>query len=88
MPFTEEEIEDLFTYHAPRGDQPARYQAIRVAARAFANILIKNTKPSADQTTAIRKLRECVMTANASIALEKPTGDSGEFATPRPQKVF
>jgi hypothetical protein len=71
MPFTPEEIRDIFTYHAPHGDQQARYQAIREAAGKFALILVANTKPSADQTAAIRLLREAVMTANASIALEK-----------------
>jgi hypothetical protein len=71
MPFTKDEIIDIFSYHSPKGDQPARYEAIRGAARAFALILIEHTRPSADQSAAIRLLRECVMTANASIALEK-----------------
>ena len=65
-----EEIDDIFSYHAPKGDQPARYEAIRSAAKAFALVLLANTPKSADQTAAIRKLRECVMTANAAIALE------------------
>lgn len=72
MPFTPEEIDDIFTYHAPKGDQPQRYQSIREGARVFAQILVLNTKPSADQSAAVRLLRESVMTANASIALEKP----------------
>ena len=73
MAITKEEIKELFTYHAPNLDmaQPQRYERIRAAAREFALVLIDNTQPSADQTAAIRKLRECVMTANASIALEK-----------------
>lgn len=71
MAFTEEEIKDIFTYHAPHGNQQERYQSIREAAFVFAMILVTNSKPSADQTAAIRKLRECVMTVNASIALEK-----------------
>lgn len=71
MPFTEDEINDLFTYHAPKGDQPQRYQTIREAARVFAKVLVLNTNPSADQSASMRLLRECVMTANASIALEK-----------------
>jgi len=65
-------IDDLFTYHPPTGDQPARYEAIRAAAKTFAHVLLDHTPPSADQTAAIRKLRECVMTANAAIALETP----------------
>lgn len=67
---TPEEIENVFSYHAPTGDQPARYEAIRAAAKSFALVLVANTPKSADQTAAIRKLRESVMTANASIALE------------------
>ena len=61
---------EFFTYHGPRGDQSARYEAIRTAALEFARVLVANTKKSADQSAAIRKLRECVMTANASINLE------------------
>lgn len=71
MPFTPEEIDELFTYHAPKGDQPQRYEVIRAAAKEFAKVLIANTQPSADQTHAIRQLRSCVMFANASVALEK-----------------
>ena len=71
MAITKEEIQELFTYHAPKPGQPERYENIRAAAKEFALVLILNTSPSADQTAAIRKLRECVMTANASIALEK-----------------
>lgn len=71
MAFTQDEINELFTYHAPKPEQLVRYQAIRDAAKRFAGCLVENTSPSADQTAAIRLLRESVMTANASIALEK-----------------
>lgn len=64
------EIENIFSYHAPKGDQPERYEAIRNAAKLLGVTIVQNTPKSADQTAAIRKLRECVMTANASIALE------------------
>jgi hypothetical protein len=64
------DIETLFTYHSPTPEQVPRYQNIREAARIFARVLASNTFKSADQTAALRKLRECVMTANASIALE------------------
>lgn len=63
------DLENLFTYHAPDLQQRAQYQAIRSAAKFFAQIILDNTPPGADQADAIRKLRECVMTANASIAL-------------------
>lgn len=61
-------IDNLFTYHAPKGDQQARYVVIRAAARALADIIVDMCPPSADTTAAIRLLREAVMTANQSIA--------------------
>lgn len=75
MPFTNEEIEDLFTYHAPKPGQPERYQAIRDAAKSLAKVIVANTPLSADQTASIRELRLCVMTANSAIALEKETAE-------------
>jgi len=68
MPFTPEQVADIFTYHAPIGDQPAKYDAIRSAARVFAWVMIENTPSSLDQSAAMRLLRECVMTANSAIA--------------------
>ena len=70
MPFTREQLIDLFTYHAPAPDQIEHYQAIRTAALEFASVICEHTPASADQTVAIRKLREAVHIANAAIALE------------------
>lgn len=70
MRLTEAQIIDLFTYHAPSGSQPRRYEAIRTKARELALLIVESCPESADTTAAIRKLRECVMTANAAIALE------------------
>lgn len=61
-------IENWFTYHTPEGTQPTQYAAIREAAKAFAYVILANTPASADQTVAIRKIREATMTANAAIA--------------------
>lgn len=66
------QIEEWFTYHPPHGDQAQRYVAIREKAKELAYIIIAATPSSADQIAALRKLRECVMTANAAIALEEP----------------
>jgi len=63
------DLENIFNYHAPEPDQIARYEAIRAGAKVLAAIILENTPKSADQTASIRKLREAVMTANASIAL-------------------
>lgn len=67
--FTEAVIDDIFSYHSPTTEQLPKYEAIRDGARQFAKVLVANTPSSADQTTAIRHLREVVMIANASIAL-------------------
>ena len=77
---TEAEVTNLFTYHTPTGGQPERYEKIREKARQMAMVILENTPGCPDQTVAIRKLRETVMTANASIALE-----GGVPATSGPQ---
>ncbi len=67
---TEADLEQMFTYHSPKGNQPERYGDIRNAGFSLAKTIVINTPPSADQSAAIRKVREAVMTANAAIALE------------------
>lgn len=67
---SENDIENWFTYHSPDAKQQQQYATIRNYAKTLAIAIINNTPPSADQTAAIRKLRECVMTANAAIACE------------------
>lgn len=66
-------IEDVFSYHPATDAQKVQYEAVRAGAKAFAKILLANTPPCPDQTFALRELRNSVMTANASIALEGRT---------------
>lgn len=67
---TDKDIEEYFTYHSPSGEQVERYAQLRNAAKSFAAALVELTPVSADQTYAVRLLRQCVMTANQAIALE------------------
>ena len=69
MAISRENLENWFTYYSDPG-KTANYIAIREAALAFALVVIENTPASADQTAAIRHLREAVMTANAAIACD------------------
>ena len=62
-------IEQVFTYQKPGADEPAKYEAIRNAARAFAEVIIANAPECADRAVALRGVRECVMNANAAVAL-------------------
>jgi len=61
--------EEVFTYHPPRPGQDEKYAAIRAAGKSMAMIILATCPQCADRTDAIRKVREAVMTANASIAL-------------------
>ena len=61
-------IENWFQYHTPGPEQIEVYRLIRQTARSLAFVIVNNTPASADQTAALRKLRECVMTANAAVA--------------------
>lgn len=60
----------IFTYHPPKGDQPEKYEKIREAGKVFAKTILENTPSGADQSDCIRKIREVVMTANAAVALQ------------------
>ena len=62
------ELDCRFTYHRPSGDQPQRYEEIRSRARVLARFLLQQTPLSREQETAIARLEECVMWANAAIA--------------------
>lgn len=66
----EDLLNHIFTYHAPEGDQPRQYEALREAAKEFAQCIMDVVPPCADRSAAIRKVREAVMTANAAIALK------------------
>jgi hypothetical protein len=66
---TEPWLAEVFTYHPPDDAQRVAYERIREEAREFARVLLEHTPRCADQSAALRLLRDCVMTANAAIAL-------------------
>lgn len=65
---TAEQLDNWFSYHPPTAEQLAAYSKLRSSARLFAEVINECVPESADKTASIRKLRECVMTANAAIA--------------------
>lgn len=69
--FLKKKIEAEFTYHPPIGNQADRYIMIRDKAKELALVIAELTPICADQTAAIRKVREAVMTANAAIAINE-----------------
>lgn len=62
---------EVFTYHAPKGDQQHRYEVLRCKARELADMMLLMTPASAEQTLALRDLQRCVMMANAAIAINE-----------------
>jgi hypothetical protein len=68
---TLETVQDVFTHHPPEGKaQLDAYREIREAGLKLARAILLHTPVCGDQQAAIRKVREAVMTANASVALK------------------
>lgn len=69
-PSPEYVIEQLFTYRPTNPYTGPKYEAIREAAKYFAKVLLANVPAGSDRASAILRLREAVMIANAGIALD------------------
>jgi len=81
---TEQQINDMFTYHAPTQGQIERMQEIRERFRNLALLLHYNCPKSRELSLALTKLQEANMMANAAIAIhEKASGSQniGESST-------
>ncbi len=65
------DIENTFKYHAPKADQPMRYEAIRAQARQMAAAIQEMTPQSREQSVALTNLQQAVMWANAAIAINE-----------------
>lgn len=71
---TTEQIENIFTYHAPVGDQTERYQRIRNTAKILASTIQDACPESRERSLAMTNLQQAVMWANASIAINESEG--------------
>ena len=70
----DKQLDSIFTYHAPFGDQAERYNVLRNSARDFAHLINTVCPESREKSLAITNLQQTVMWANASIAInEKPS---------------
>jgi hypothetical protein len=85
-----ERVHQQFDYHPPTGNQAERYMNLRFHGRIMAAQIMDLCPGSAERSTALRKLREVVMWANASIACnEAPAGPwvrrgPGEYEPAKP----
>lgn len=67
---SDDDIEHIFNYHAPRPDQTPRFERIGLAVKDFARTIRANVPPGPDRTIAIRSLQRLRMDCNLAIALE------------------
>jgi hypothetical protein len=85
--FEKQWVEDVFTYHMPNLSQIERYESLRAGAKVLAQRILRFSAASLERQKALDRLREAIMWANASIALEpKPIGaeeGEGGYGLPR-----
>lgn len=63
------ELKDIFTYHAPKVDQPGMYEELRQKACEFAFVIAALCPESREKALAFTNLQSAVMFANAAIAI-------------------
>ena len=62
------DLDKDFTYHPPKNDQPARYEAIRAKAKELAALIEAAVPESREKSLAFTKVEEACFWANAGIA--------------------
>lgn len=62
------EIQNRYSYHKPKDDQPERYEAIRMKVRELAKTIMVCCPNSRERSSALTDLDSVMMRANASIA--------------------
>jgi hypothetical protein len=65
------DLDNIFTYHAPHGDQTTRYAILRNQAKAFAHDIERECPDSRERSLALTSLQQAVMWANAAIAINE-----------------
>jgi len=67
-PIESENLDSMFVFHAPKGDQAERYGEIRAAARELAAFISERCPKSRELSMALSHVDEAVFCANAAIA--------------------
>ncbi len=65
------DLDQVFTYHRPTGDQQPRYEALRAKAKELAGLICDSTPESREQSVALTNVQQAVMWANAAIAIHE-----------------
>lgn len=62
------DLDNRFTYHAPKPGQPEIYTQIRDKAKELANLIVSLAPDCRETDVAVSKIEESSMWANAGIA--------------------
>lgn len=63
-------VDQLCNHHQPDADALTRMKPIRESTKALIKTILTNCPAGPDRSAAIRKAREAMMTANASIVVK------------------
>lgn len=65
------DVNNIFTYHRPFGNQPERYEKLRNKAKELATMIMESCPESREKSLALTNLQQTIMWANASIAINE-----------------
>ena len=68
---TTNQIENIFSYHTPKGTQQERYIKLREQAKVLAMMINEVCPESREKSLSITHLQTTIMFANASIAINE-----------------
>ena len=65
------DLDNIYTYHEPHGDQMLRYARIRSKCKELAKLLEECCPDSRERSVALSKVQETCMWGNAAIAINE-----------------
>lgn len=71
MSYSEEQLENIFTYHKPTPAQVGKYAVLRAKGKELAYLINTSCPDSKEKRMAIMSLQQTIMWANASIAINE-----------------
>lgn len=66
--FQKTDLENIYTYHAPKPGQPEKYTALREKAKELAYLIDEMVPLGREKSVAMTNLEQAIMWANAGIA--------------------
>ena len=72
------DLDNIYTYHAPVGNQQQHYEYLRLFARGLAQEILDRVPESRERSVALTNLETALFWANAGIARNKPQSDDAE----------